>query len=166
MESIARLLRALSVSPNAEAVYLSLLRHGGSTARLIAERLSMTRPSVYDQLKTLIKLGLVSEKSVDGKTEFIISDIDDLEHLAKKKEEELAELRQNVAETKKELGRRLSTTEPKIKFITGKEAILQAMHDMLWDDRVVLQAFWPYESMLEALGAENLSRSHGLHYLR
>ena len=66
-DTISAALRRLDMSDSEQAIYLSLLREGRATARLLADRTGLTRPSVYDQLKKLIALNLVVELDVEGK---------------------------------------------------------------------------------------------------
>ena len=72
MDILEKVLATFNIPAVAREVYIDLVEHGGAPARLIATRLSMTRPSVYDQLKILMKFGLVVEKDRDGKTIFPI----------------------------------------------------------------------------------------------
>ena len=156
MKIIDQILKRLDISPPARQVYIDLVENGSSTARTIAVRLGMTRPSVYDQLKQLSARGLIVERDLDGKTEFSVSDIEELEKMMNEEKRTLETLQSAFGQVKKSLTDRTESVEPKIKFVTGKEAILQSMHDMLWDERLTLQAVWPYYEMIRALGKEAL----------
>jgi sugar-specific transcriptional regulator TrmB len=81
MEKIMAALRRLELSDSEQAIYVSLLREGRATARVLAARTGVTRPSVYDQLKSLIELGLVVELDIDGKANFAAADIKYLDAL-------------------------------------------------------------------------------------
>jgi predicted transcriptional regulator len=157
MDIIDRILTALLVPAPARAVYIDLVEHGASKARIIASRLSMTRPSVYDQLKFLMKRGLVVEREIDGKTEFALHDIRDLERLMIEEKKSLDILQSELSAVSATLSKKDHGVEPKIKFITSREGIIQSMHDMLWDERQVLKVVWPYDEMLRVLGTEALS---------
>ena len=156
MQILEKILARLDISPPARQVYIDLVENGSSPARTIAMRLEMTRPSVYDQLKQLATRGLVVERDLDGKTEFSISDIEDLEKMMEEEKRTLEALQSSFGQVKKTLTERTESVEPKIKFVTGKEAILQSMHDLLWDERLTLQLVWPYYEMIQALGKEAL----------
>jgi sugar-specific transcriptional regulator TrmB len=57
-----KILHELNLPLQAQKIFTSLLEKGPSTARLVAERLGIPRPSVYDNIKILIQHGLVSER--------------------------------------------------------------------------------------------------------
>src|SRR6185369_17488382 len=156
MDIIERILATFQIPSAAREVYMDLVEHGGTPARLIATRLSMTRPSVYDQLKILMKFGLVVEKDRDGKKVFIVHDIEDLEHLMTEEQERIGNLQEEFRNAKSKLLSKTHTTEPKIRFMSDKSGIIQSMHDMLWDESVCLKVVWPYKEMLRVLGKDAL----------
>lgn len=157
MKILEEVLEELDIPTPARAVYADLVTNGASSARAVATRLGMTRPSVYDQLKLLIARGIVAERDTDGRTEFMIRDLSDVERLLASKEERLRDIRQTFAREKASLMKRRMSADPKIRFFRGREAIIVAMHDMLWDERVTLLAVWPYDEMLRALGTKELA---------
>jgi sugar-specific transcriptional regulator TrmB len=67
--------KELNLSSHAQEVFSDLLEKGPSTARQIAERLSLPRPSVYDNIKILIQHGLVTERNQENKKVFSVDDI-------------------------------------------------------------------------------------------
>lgn len=156
MDIIERILEKFQIKPLARQVYIDLVEHGGATARLIATRLSLTRPSVYDQLKVLIHLGLVVEKDKDGKTVFAIHDIADLGRLMNEEKKQIDGLEREFKAAEANLSARTHTVEPKIKFISDRDGIVQSMHDMLWDDSLCIKVVWPYTEMLRVLGKQEL----------
>ncbi len=157
MKILEEALRILGVPESARSVYADLLENGQSLARSIATRLGMTRPSVYDQLKILEEKGLIVERDIDGKSEFSIRDLADLERLLAIEEEHVVGVKKEFSKAKATLARRKSSSDPKIRFVSGREAIVRAMHDMLWDDHLILKAVWPYNEMIRALGKRELS---------
>lgn len=157
MDIIERVLEQLKVGPGARLVYGDLVTCGASPARLIALRLSMTRPSVYDHLKELIKRGLVVERASDGKTLFVIRDIADLGRFMEEEQERIDTLAKEFSVAKDGLVQATRSIEPKIRFVTGREGIVESMHDMLWDDTEVLRVVWPYKEMLRTIGKQALA---------
>lgn len=156
MDILKKALGTLGFAGPVADVYADLVENGRSPARVIAARLGMTRPSVYDQLKILIENGLVAEYDADGKAQFAVHDIADLGRRMQREEERIALERAALAREEGRLAARASTAEPKIRFFAGREAILGSMHDMLWDDQLTLQVVWPYEEMLRTLGRDGL----------
>lgn len=156
MDVLEQALEALGFTAPVKAVYVNLVEYGRASARVLAARLGMTRTSVYDQLKVLIKKGLVVERDIDGKAEFAIHDIADLGRLLEREEKHLNERRVAFEREQNRLAVRTQSVEPKIRFFVGRDAILGSMHDMLWDERLTLQVVWPYEEMIRMLGKETL----------
>lgn len=155
-EKITSILNQLGLATPEQTIYLSLLREGRATARMLAARTSITRPSVYDQLKLLRGRGLVVELDIDGKTFFSPTNP---EHLTVLIDEKLDALEYNRAILKNELPTLLSSldlVQPKIRFFEGQGGVQQLMKDMLWHEQMEILVFWPYNTMLEVLGKEFL----------
>lgn len=153
MEKIKAALRRLELSDSEQAIYLSLLREGKATARVLAARTSITRPSVYDQLKSLIALGLVVELDVDGKAQFAAADIKFLDALLADRIDRLTQSRENLSESLSELHISLETVTPKLRFFEGGEGIKQLLKDIMWHDKTTLQIIWPVSAMSEVFDA-------------
>ncbi len=151
------ILGALDVPAPARVVFGDLVANGASSARTIATRLGMTRPSVYDQLKVLVARTLIVERDIDGRTEFMVRDLSDVERMLSDEEERLKGLRQTLARKKESLVKGHQSVDPRIRFFRGRRSIVTAMHDMLWDERVTLCALWPYDEMIRALGSKELA---------
>lgn len=149
-------LTALDIPASAREVYSDLMVHGSSSARSVATRLGMTRTSVYDHLKLLIARNLIVERAGDTRAEFMIRDLSDVERLLSHQEERFRDLRQSLYRAKETLVKSHPVADPRIRFLRGRQAIVIAMHDMLWDDRVTLCALWPYDEMIRALGSKEL----------
>ena len=157
METIKKLLASLNLRESAQAVYLDILTHGESGARAIALRLGLPRSSVYDHLAPLLDLQLIGEKTKDGKTVFVIHDIAELDKQVAKQAESLSVLRARFAKEKINLANLATlSSEPKIKFVEGREAIANLMLEMLWDSAGMIETLWPYEEMLKVICEESL----------
>ncbi len=156
MDIVGKILEQLHVGKSARLVYSDLVEHGASPARLIAMRLSMTRPSVYDQLNELMSRGLVVERGSDGKTLFVLRDIADLGRFLEKEREHIESLEKEFGDARETLAHQTRSVEPKIRFVSGREGIVGSMHDMLWDDSECLKVVWPYREMVKTLGKESL----------
>lgn len=155
MDKIKSALADLGIIESAQKIYISLLRDGDAAARLLSERTGITRPSVYDQIKELRTKGLITERDINGKTYFSASDIKYLDRLLEEKIENLQAGRKNFKEAILSLANKQSAT-PKIKFFEGSDGARQMLKDILWHDETTLLIFWPYQEMLEMLGADFL----------
>ncbi|MCA9354288.1 MAG: ArsR family transcriptional regulator [Candidatus Kaiserbacteria bacterium] len=156
MEKLTTILGLLGLATPEQTIYLSLLREGQSTARMLAARTSITRPSVYDQLKLLRGKGLVVELDIDGKTYFSPTNPEQLIVLM---DEQLDELEYGRATLKQNLPALLSSldlVQPKVRFFEGRDGVQQLMKDMLWHNDIELQICWPHDAMLTVLGSDFL----------
>jgi sugar-specific transcriptional regulator TrmB len=151
-KKLISILTQLGLQAPEQTIYLSLLREGQATARMLAARTSITRPSVYDQLKLLRKRGLVVELDIDGKTFFSPTNPEQLTTLL---DDRIDQLEYNRAVLKTELPALLSSldlVQPKIRFFEGRDGLQQLMKDMLWHENMEILVLWPYTTMLELLG--------------
>lgn len=146
---ISSALRRLDLSDFQQTIYLSLLTEGQATARTLAARTGMTRPSVYDQLKSLIVLNLVVELDIDGKAEFAAADIKYLDALLADKIDRLEQSRAFLTEALPTLVDSLHTVTPKVRFFEGEDGVKQLLKDIMWHDKSTLQVLWPAQKMNE-----------------
>lgn len=142
MDSISAALRRLEMSAGEQAIYLSLLRAGRATARMLADRTGLTRPSVYDQLKKLTALNLVVELDVDGKAYFAAGDIKHLDALLSDRIDRLEQSRQFLLEALPTLEKGLDTVVPKIRFFEGEDGLKQLLKDVMWHDHLTMTVCW------------------------
>lgn len=157
MDTILNMLSSLGLAERSQSVYVDLLSHGPSSARTIALRLGIPRSSLYDHIRPLLDLALVSELETGSKAVFAIHDISDLDRLVAKQEQSLALLRSEFVKAKAALAStHTSHAEPRIKFVEGKAGVAALLLEMLWDTKSEIKTVWPYESMLEVLTPEDL----------
>src|SRR3989344_4953701 len=155
MDTILNMLSVLGLPERSQSVYVDLLSHGPSAARTIALRLGIPRSSLYDHIKPLLDLALVSELETGTKAVFTIHDISDLDRLVAKQEQSLALLRSEF--TKATLAEaHTSHAEPRIKFVEGKAGVAALLLEMLRDTKSEIKTVWPYEAMLKVLTPEDL----------
>lgn len=147
MNNISSALRRLELSDFEQRIYLSLLTEGQAPARILAARTSMTRPSVYDQLKSLIALNLVVELDIEGKAEFAAADIKYLDALLGDKIDRLEQSRAFLTEALPMLADTLKTVTPKLRFFEGSDGVKQLLKDIMWHDKTTLQIIWPEKKM-------------------
>ncbi len=148
-DTISAALRRLDMSDGEQAIYLSLLREGRATARLLADRTGLTRPSVYDQLKKLSALNLVVELDVEGKAHFAASDIKHLDALLGDRIDRLEQSRQFLLDALPSIEAGLDTVTPKIRFFEGEDGMKQLMKDIMWHDHLSLLATWNEDEMYQ-----------------
>ena len=149
INNVSSALRRLDLSDFEQKIYLSLLREGRAPARVLAARTGITRPSVYDQLKSLIALNLVVELDIEGKAEFAAADIKYLDALLADKIDRLEQSREFLAEAIPALVDSIDTVTPKLRFFEGADGVKQLLKDIMWHDKTTLQIIWPTAEMDE-----------------
>lgn len=156
MNEFKTVLTRIGLSPAAQTIYLSLIREGQATARMIAQRTGITRPSVYDHLKVLRARDLIVELDIEGKAVFAPADLKRIDAALREAIEELEEGRKIFTAALPTLLASVNAVQPKVRFFEGKDGVMQLMKDILWHDHVTLHILWPYEEMLDVLGVEFL----------
>lgn len=156
-KTISAMLEVLDIKETARTLYLDLLIHGATSARLLAQRVSIPRSSVYDHLAPLIAQGLVTEKERSGKTLFEVHDVNDLGRLVSEREDTLTLLRARFDHVKGNLPFMKGSGEATIKFFEGSVGLEKLLSEMLWDAGACIQTVWPYHEMLASVGEEALA---------
>jgi len=149
LDKVKSALRRLDLSENEQTVYLSLLTSGATTARVLSSRTGITRPSVYDQLKTLRGLNLIVELEVENKAHFAAADIKNLNALLEDRIDRLEQSRDFLEEALPSLRDSLETVDPKIRFFEGEEGVKQLLKDIMWHGNTTIQIYWPHVQMSE-----------------
>ncbi len=152
MEKIRTILNRLGIRDGAQTVYISLLKEGKASARLLAQRTGITRPSVYDHVKVLLERDLIVELDVEGKAVYALGDRMRLDEVLREEIETLEEGRTYFKEVLPTLLASLDHIEPRVRFFEGKKGVEQLMKDLLWHDHITLEILWPYHELLEVLG--------------
>lgn len=120
---IKQVLEQVGIDGKRADVYLACLEMGGATAYLIAKKIGLKRPTVYDIINQLMKEGLV-HKSIKGNIKYFSpADPEILIKKIKRKEENIKQIMpalQNLYNSPK--------TKPFIRYFEGKEGI-KAMYD-------------------------------------
>lgn len=154
---IDKILKDIGLPENAGRIYLKLLETGNSSARLLAENLNIPRPSVYDNLKVLIKNGLVVEREEENKKIFGVDDVKNLPRLVKSKIETLEASEEEIRKIMPLLSKQAKTLEPKIKFYSGPEGVKQVLNGLVWNKNIETYTMWPISEMVDVLSKEYLA---------
>lgn len=123
---IKEILKQINIEGKRAEVYLACLESGGSTAYLIAKKIGLKRPTVYDIINQLMKEGLVY-KSIRGNIKYYSpADPQILFNKLKEKEEKVKSIMphlQNLYNSPK--------SKPLIRYFEGKEGIREMYEDSL-----------------------------------
>jgi len=144
----------LGLPDTAQRVYSYLLERGASSARQISENLGIARPSVYDQLKSLIHNGLIVERYEESRKVFQVDEVKNLPDLIASKIEELQKEQKAVLAMLPTLSKKAESVEPRIKFYSGAEGIKQVCKDIMWHKNIETYSMWPIREMVRVLGED------------
>ena len=160
MKVLKETFKTLGLSEQCYRVYLCLLEQGSSTARFVAESLSIPRPSVYDALHVLMQKGLVTERTQDNKKHFQIDDVRNIPRLVEDQIQILSQDKYELDQILPKLLQQTVSTQPTIKFYSGAEGVRQVLADMLWHSNTETFSMWPVHEMVELLGVDYFKRLH------
>jgi HTH-type transcriptional regulator, sugar sensing transcriptional regulator len=120
------ILEQLGVADKKADVYLACLEEGGATAYLIAKKVGLKRPTVYDILNSLVKEGMIFKALKKTKVYYHPADPESLMRKLKEREEKLKTIMpflQNLYNAPK--------VKPAIRYFEGKEGIKEMYEDEL-----------------------------------
>jgi len=124
--NLQKTLEQLGMHEKKAEVYLACLESGNATAYLIAKKVGLKRPTVYDIANQLMREGLL-HKSMRGSVKYFSpADPEKLIHLLKTKEKNIREVMpelQNLYNSPK--------VKPLIRYFEGKEGIIEMYEDSL-----------------------------------
>jgi len=126
-------LEEAGLTENEAQVYLILLNIGEATIYQIADKVKISRPNIYDVVKTLKEKGLVSEMIKKNIKHFKAITPEKLLEIIQRKEK-------NFLEILPELNTLYKTTEkkPVIEVFQGKEGLMTLMNDMIKTKKQIL----------------------------
>lgn len=146
----------IGLSDLTQKVFSVLLSAGSLTARQLADKVGIPRPSVYDHLNILIEKGLVAERQLEGKKFFYIDNIKNVEELLNDKIDFLKKEKAEFAQSLPSLLAKATFSEPQIKFYSGKEGMKQVMNHIMMNSHIETRLFWPMDEMMKLFGPEYL----------
>lgn len=148
--------KELGLSDPHYLIYKSLLEYGPTSARKLAERLGINRPTTYDYLKALVQKGLIIEQFEGSKNLYQIDDPKQLARLLDDKIERLSDEKKRVEVALPALLQQADSIDPKFKFYSGQEGVRQALNQVLYSDEKESIAMWSIEEVVGLLGAQNM----------
>jgi len=147
IKDLTAALRRLNLSQPQQTIFLSLVQEGPGSARTLSMRTALTRPSVYDQLKSLRQVGLVNELMIDGKTNFAATDLAHVDNLLSDQIDRIERSRESLAAALPNLATTAKTISPKIRFFEGSAEMKNILKDVLWNAPKHIDITWPSDTM-------------------
>lgn len=156
--TLESILQELNLHPTSSKIYRELLVNGETTARILSDRLKVTRPSTYDHLAILKKKGLIVEKKVENKTFFLVDDVRHIGHALNDKISLLTEQEKIFTNMLPSLLKQSKTDTPVIKFFEGRTGLESLLRDVLWSKGETIHTMWPHEEIERVVSKEFLIR--------
>jgi sugar-specific transcriptional regulator TrmB len=127
------ILKKLGLSDKEIKVYLVLLEYGAISVRGLADIARLNRGTVYDILKKLQEIGLVSYYHQETKQKFVAEGPEKLKELVREKENELKKTKKRILELIPELKSLQDSdgSKPVIKLYEDKNGIKFILTDIL-----------------------------------
>ena len=126
MEKILANLKSFGLSEKEAKVYLAAVEINDSVASEIALKSGLPRTLVYDILKRLIELGIVSYSIKNNKKYFSGANPKELLRILKEKEQKISEILPDLEKIYLEKG----VKKPKVQIFEGKEGMKTVMNDI------------------------------------
>ena len=128
-----QIIKDAGLTENESEIYLILLNQGESTIYQIADHTKISRPNIYDIIKTLREKGLVSEIIKESKKHFQATSPEKLLDLLKTKQKNLLEI---IPELINKYQNKIK--KPIIEISQGAEGLKTIMNDMLKTKKEIL----------------------------
>ena len=127
---IESFLRNIGLNNNEILIYLYLMAHSNSIASIIAKRVGLKRPTVYQALESLEKIGLVSSFIKNGTMHFDAEDTQVIVDLCDENLVQMNQLKEKAISVRKELNKLRNgphgiaeESHEKIKYYEGLAAV-------------------------------------------
>ncbi len=126
-------LKKLGLGDKEIKVYLALLEYGAISVRGLADITNLNRGTVYDLLKKLQEMGLVSYYHQATKQKFVAEEPEKLKELVQEKEKQLKKVKSKIYSLIPELKSRQDKggSKPVIKLYEGRSGIKFILSDLL-----------------------------------
>lgn len=154
------ILTLFNLRPIEAELFSQLFANGPMTASQLAKQASISRTSVYDLLKRLVEVGLVSETLKGGVKVFVASSMEKIQLLIEEKQKEILVANEELTSLKQTQQNRDKFSRPKLQLFDGQKELRQMMKDMLLYRDITVMAYWPIKKMLELLGPDFIKEFH------
>lgn len=156
---VLKTLEKIGLSKLEAVTYWEVLRHVGVKPSVVARRINMARPSVYDALRKLEAKGLIYETRQKKTRTYSAKDPRNLEKIINVAEEEAKtqaqkkrELFQEVLPEMMEFTKNASLL-PKIQFFEGEQGIWNALQETL-STKDIIRAYANIDTIMHTMGEQ------------
>jgi len=146
-------LKSIGLEEKEARVYLAALELGSANIQELTKKSNIKRSTVYEMLKNLKELGLISETTKGKRKLFLAAEPEKLKRSIKAKEQLLNEMLPEL----KSLSN-LGSVKPKITYYEGREGLRE-----IWRDALKIKSkmtYWiaPIQDVVETVGEDFLNK--------
>ena len=127
------LLQRVGLSRVEAKIYLSLLKGGPTSIRQLAAVTKVNRGTVYESIKSLVTIGLVSVKVVGSRSKYSAESPEKIQQIITEKQAQFKSVERDAKTLMPELMAYAKATaeEPKVRFYEGDEGVANILRDVL-----------------------------------
>ncbi len=147
---LAKYLKEIGLSEKEAEVYLSLLEGDSYSILALSKKTKINRTTIYSVIKSLLEKGLVSETTINTKTNYHAESPDRLETFVNQQKILLEESSKKLIDVIPQLKsvQRGMGERPVVKYFEGKEGILSGSEDIFKDPVPTEKAYMIYSKDL------------------
>ncbi|HYE22098.1 MAG TPA: helix-turn-helix domain-containing protein [Verrucomicrobiae bacterium] len=146
MQNIVKQLEALGLSHAQSLIYLAILQLKKATVLQISRQTGLQRPTIYDNVAELIKIGLISNIVDKGKTYIAAEDPENLHQSIAMKQKLAKELQPELQALFQASG-----IKPQVKFFQGEEGVKNLTNIILSSNSKVIRTIGNYQENIKEM---------------
>lgn len=154
---INAVLNSLGFNEEEVECYITLLEQGTSTAGILAKKMGVPRPTLYDILRKLQDKGLLTQSINDtGTRTFTALEPEKINQLFEQRKEQLDKNQDLFKQVLPDLMKKQPSKllKPNFQLFEGEEGVKHVLKDMLLYSNMETMAFWPIKAMVEILSPD------------
>lgn len=146
MDPTEQLSKTLGLSVKEQRVFEELAKHkDGLTALQLSRALNLPRPSVYDQLDTLIAIGLVLKSQTQHGNRFVVADSDTITSILEERKNAITNAIDTVPQLLEAQGEEAYT--PRFSFYDEKNTAELILRGVLRSREAHVYGYWSVQDM-------------------
>lgn len=155
-----QILDLFNLRPLEKEVFRICLESGMIGATSLAQKTGISRTSVYDVLKSLMKNGLVIESQKNGVKFFIVQKPEKIELLIEEKQNKILIAKTALETFRNDYYASGKSFKPRLQMFEGREELRQMMKDLLLYRDITAHVLWPVEKIIKLLGSDFYHEFH------
>lgn len=155
-----QILDLFNLRPLEREAFRVCLESGTIGATALAQRIGISRTSIYDILESLLKNGLVIASQKGGVKVFSVQKPENIELLIEERQKKVLTAKTALAAFKSEYYAGDKSIKPRLQIFEGREELRHMMKDMLSYRDITAYVLWPVEKIIKLLGSDFYREFH------